>query len=76
MKNNNLTIGIIVAVVAVFVISLLTSPMVGYSNYEMMGMMGAGFGFMWLFGTLFMILVFVALVLLVIWLIKQLSKKW
>lgn len=71
MKNNNLALWIIFAVVAVFLASFLTAPMMGYSNYGMMG----GFGFMWLFGTFFMILVFVALILLIMWLIKQLKKK-
>ena len=33
-----------------------------------------GFGFMWMFGWVFMALVIVALVLLVIWLFKQIQK--
>lgn len=34
-----------------------------------------GFGGMWLFGWIFSILVLVALVLLIIWLVKQIQKK-
>jgi len=46
-------------------------------GYGMMGGSygyGLGFGAMWLFGTLMMILVVVALVLLILWLIKQLQE--
>ncbi len=48
-----------------------------FSHHNFMGgmMTGAyGFGFMWLFGWVFMVLVVVALVLLIIWLIKQIQK--
>jgi uncharacterized membrane protein len=48
-----------------------------FSHHSFMGgmMTGAyGYGFMWLFGWIFMILVVVALVLLIIWLIKQIQK--
>ncbi len=46
----------------------------GDDNFLHHGMMGYGFGFMWLFGWIFMMLVVVALVLLIIWLIKQIQK--
>ena len=49
-----------------------------YGHHGMMGgmMSGAyGFGGMWLFGWAFAILVLVALVLLIVWLLKQIQKK-
>lgn len=40
------------------------------------GMMGGyGYGFMWIFGAIFWILVIVALILLIIWLSKQIAKE-
>ncbi|MBS3092868.1 hypothetical protein J4466_05620 [Candidatus Pacearchaeota archaeon] len=70
MKDNQIITWVIVAIVVLFIASMLTSPMLSYSGY---GMMGAGFGTMWLFGWLFMILIIVALVLLIMWMIKQLQ---
>lgn len=43
----------------------------GDDNFSHHGLMGSGF--MWLFGLIFMILIVVALVLLIIWLIKQIQ---
>lgn len=74
MKTENLILSIVIAFLAVFVISLL-SGMMSYNSYGI-GMMGnffGGFGFMWLFGWLFMILILVALVLFIIWMVKQLQ---
>jgi uncharacterized membrane protein len=48
-----------------------------FAHHSFMGgmMSGAyGYGFMWLFGWLFMLLVLVALVLLIMWLIKQIKR--
>jgi len=73
MKNNEAVIGIIAAVVGLFLISIFTAPMLGYTRYGY-GMMSYGFGSMWLFGWLFMVLVIVALVLLIMWLVKQLQN--
>ena len=42
------------------------------AHHSMMGFYG--YGFMWLFGWIFMILVLVALILLIAWLIKQIQK--
>ena len=65
-ENNNLLIGIIIAV-AVF----LFFGMFGFGG--MMGNVGYGFGGMWIFGFLFMTLILVALVLFILWLVKQLQ---
>ncbi|MBS3092371.1 hypothetical protein J4466_03040 [Candidatus Pacearchaeota archaeon] len=65
--NNNLLIGIIIAV-AVF----LLFGMFGLGG--MMGNWNYGFGGMWIFGFLFMTLILVALILFILWLIKQLQN--
>ncbi|MDO8467863.1 MAG: hypothetical protein Q7S56_02870 [Nanoarchaeota archaeon] len=65
--NNNLIIGIVIAV-AVF----LLFGMFGFGG--MMGNWGYGFGGMWIFGFLFMTLILVALVLFILWLVKQLQE--
>jgi len=71
---------IVIIVVAVIVFLVFAG---GFSGYNMMGyggMMGMmsgayGFGSMMLFGWIFSILLLVALVLFIVWLIKQLQKK-
>src|SRR3989344_4502163 len=77
---------IIIVVILVVIFTLLISGfgMMGFSNYGgfnnygmgsmMQGMFGYGFGFMWFFGLLFWILIVVAIVLFIIWLIKQLQE--
>lgn len=45
-----------------------------WQGYGMMGYYNPGFGAMYIFMTLFWILAFVALVLFILWLIKQLNK--
>lgn len=67
MKDNNQWIWIIVAVGAVLLISSL-----GFGGMGGYGMMG-GFG-MGMFGWLFMGLIITALVLLIVWLIKQIQE--
>ena len=76
MKENET----IIAVVIVFAVIILFGGfgMMGFSSYGyggMMGNFGYGFGGMWLFGSLFMVLILVALVLFIAWLIKQLQKS-
>ena len=70
--NNNLLIWIIITV-AVF----LLLGMFGFGGmmggYGMMGNFGYGFGGMWIFGFLSMALILVALVLFILWLVKQLQ---
>ena len=78
MKDNERNILIIVVVVLLFFFLFGGFGMMGYNNYGY-GMMGnimgfSGFGFMWLLGWLFMILIIVALVFLIIWLAKQIQK--
>ena len=71
--NNNLIIGIVIAV-AVF----LLLGMFGFGGimggYGMMGNLNYGFGGMWIFGFLFMTLILVALILFILWLVKQLQN--
>ncbi len=76
-KENNLIIGIVVAVFVIF--ALGGTGMMGFGSYGwMMGMMNgnySGFGFMWIFGWLIMILTIIVLVLFIIWLFKKLQEK-
>ena len=48
---------------------------IGYGMYGMMSWLYGGFGFMWVFGFILMSLFIIALVLLILWLIKQLGGK-
>ena len=70
-QDNNFLIWIVVAVLAVFLFGGF-----GMMGFPFSGMMyGYGFSGMWIFGWLFMVLIFVALVLFIFWMIKQLQKK-
>jgi len=40
----------------------------------MMGNWNYGFGGMWIFGFLFMLLIVIALILFIVWLIKQIQE--
>jgi len=81
MKNDNNLITLIIVIAAVILL-FGGFGMMGFGNYGsyggMMGNWGYGFGGMWIFGWLFMVLVSVALVLFIIWMVKQLqsNKKW
>jgi len=71
--NNNLLIGIIIAVVVFLILGMSGfGGMMG--GYGMMGNLGYGFGGMWIFGFLFMTIILVALVLFILWLVKQLQE--
>jgi len=79
MKENEITI--LVVVVLALVLLFGGFGMMGFSSYGYGGMMnwmysgfGAGFGFMWLFGGIVTILIVVALVLSIVWLIKQIQN--
>lgn len=73
MKNNDSFIWIIIAIAALL---LVGSFGFGGFGYGMMGMMYGTYGSgMMFFGWLFGVLTLVALVLLIIWLYKQIQKK-
>lgn len=55
--------------------ALADSCLDGGGNGGMMGWAWPGMWAMWLFGLVFSIAVLIALVLLIIWLIKQINKK-
>ena len=75
MKNNNdLLIGIIIAVAVFLLLGEFGFGGMMSGSYGMMGNWGYGLGGMWIFGFLFMILILVALVLFILWLIKQLQE--
>lgn len=72
--NDNLLIGIIIAVAVFLLLGMFGfGGMMGGGGYGMMG--GFGFGSMWIFGFLFMTLILVALVLFILWLVKQLQEN-
>ncbi|MBS3099484.1 hypothetical protein J4462_04690 [Candidatus Pacearchaeota archaeon] len=84
MKNDNAVIWVIAGVLIFFFVFGGFGTM-GFNGCGIGGMMnwmfGAGFGFMWLFGMMLWILVMVALVLFIMWLVRQLqspgrNKKW
>ena len=71
--SNNLLIGILIAVVVFLVLGVSGfGGMMG--GYGMMGNWSYGFGGMLVFGWLFMILVIIALLLFIVWLVKQLQN--
>ena len=70
--DNNLLIGIIIAVVVFLFFGMFGFGGMMGNSYGMMG--GFGFGGMWIFGFLFMTLILVALILFILWLIKQLQN--
>jgi len=74
MENNNLLIGIAIAVAIFLLFGMFGfgGMMGGYGG--MMGNWGYGFGGMWIFGFLFMALILIALVLFILWLAKQLQN--
>ena len=72
--NNNLLIGIIIAVAVFLLLGMFGFGGMMGGGYGMMGNWGYGFGGMWIFGFLFMTLILVALVLFIIWLVKQLQE--
>ena len=71
-EDNNLLIGIIIAVVVFLFLGMFGFGGMMGGGYGMMS--GFGFGSMWIFGFLFMTLILVALVLFILWLIKQLQE--
>ena len=69
-KQDNTLAWIIIAALIIFLFGGFGMTGFGYG-----GMMGNyGFSGMWIFGWLFMALIFVALILFIVWLIKQLQN--
>ena len=73
-ENNNLLIGIIIAVAVFLLLGMFGFGGMMGGSYGMMGNLGYGFGGMWIFGFLFMTLILVALILFILWLVKQLQE--
>ena len=72
--NNNLLVGIIVAVAVFLFLGMFSFGGMMGSGYGIMGNWGYSFGGMWIFGFLFMTLILVALILFILWLVKQLQN--
>ena len=84
MKEDN---AFLIAVVIILVLLLFGGfgyGMMGYGGLGYRGMMNYrydmtrdsyGFGFMWIFGWLLMVLSIIALVLFIMWLVKQLQSS-
>ena len=80
MKTEQIILTSIASVLAFLIIGgIIGSYSYGTSDFDyrygMMGNFFMGAGFMWMFGLIFMTLLTVALVLLIIWLAKQIGKK-
>lgn len=73
MKDENIWLILIITVLVLFLFGGFGGMMGG--GYGMMGNWGYGFGGMWLFGVLFMSLILIALILFIIWLIKQIENS-
>ena len=73
-NNNNLIIGIVIAVAVFLLLGMFGFGGMMGGGYGIMGNWGYGFGGMWIFGFLFMALILVALILFILWLIKQLQN--
>lgn len=82
-QNNGLIIGLIVLIVVIFFSGF---GMMGFSGMRMYGMMGYGsnylcsnIGGIWcyipIFGFLFMSLFWIVMILLVVWIVKQIQKS-
>ena len=72
-NNNNLIIGIVIAVAVFLLLGMFGFGGMMGGGYGIMGNWGYGFGGMWIFGFLFMALILVALILFILWLVKQLQ---
>ncbi|HLF54086.1 MAG TPA: hypothetical protein VI544_02810 [Candidatus Nanoarchaeia archaeon] len=80
MKTEQIVLisAIVVITIAIFgFVSQSGTTNFDYGNYGygMMGNFFMGFGFMWMFGFLFMTLIIIALVLFIIWMAKQINKQ-
>ena len=73
-KENNTALIVIVAVLLFVVMGSFSMMGFGGYGYGMMGGYYGGFGGMWLFGWLFTGLIFIALILAIIWLVRQINS--
>ena len=74
MKKDNT-----ILIIALVVLGLLLLGSFGFGGMMSSSNLGygmmSGFGGMWIFGWLFMILIVVALILFIVWLAKEIQKK-
>ena len=79
MEDRNLLIWVLAIVVFLFLFEGIGMMGLGSNNYGysgMMGMMYGGYGLgMMFFGWIYGVLIFVALVLLILWLFQQVQNK-
>ncbi len=77
MRNDNLVLTIVIIILALFAISTLFNTFsynrYGYGMMSMMGNYWGGYGTMPVFGWLFMIVILIALILFIVWLVRQLQ---
>jgi len=73
MKDNNLIIWIIIAVVVFSLLGMFGFGGMMGGTYGMMGNWNYSLGSIWIFGFLFMALILIALVLFILWLVRQLQ---
>lgn len=75
MEDNQIVLVVIIVAILIFLFGGF--GIMGYNNCGTGGMMnwmmGGGFGTMWIVGSLIWILIIVALVLFILWLVKQLQ---
>ncbi|MBI2042828.1 hypothetical protein HYT25_00375 [Candidatus Pacearchaeota archaeon] len=72
MKNNETSMWILIAIIIVLFFSGF--GMMGFGGSMMGWMFGYNYGFMSFFGWAYMVLITVTLVLLIVWLIKQIQN--
>ena len=71
MKTEETVAIVLIVVLSLFLFGGFGFGMMGYGNYGMMSGFYSGVGF---FGWLYHIVIFVALTLLIVWLVKQLQS--
>ena len=72
MNRGIITLVVIATVITISFASAQSNNGYGCFGWSMMGGYN-NFGFMWLFGMIFWLLVLVALILLIVWLVRQLQ---
>lgn len=73
-EENNIALAIVIAFLVLFLFGGFS--MMGFGGFGgMMGRYYEGFGFMWPFGGLIMLLIVIALVLFIFWLINQMREE-